>query len=40
MMPLTSGALYQKVLRVHYTSLEWNSAHIPSPQLPDPEDYG
>ena len=39
-MPPTSGTLYQKVLRAHYTSLQWKSAHIPSPQLPDPEDYG
>ena len=39
-MPPISGKLYQKVLRVHYTSLEWNSPHIPSPQLPHPEDYG
>ena len=36
----TSGTLHQKVLRAHYTSLQWNSAHIPSPQFPDPEDYG
>ena len=39
-MPPISGKLYQKVLRVHYTPLEWNSPHIPSPQLPHPEDYG
>ena len=39
-IPPTSGTLYQKVLRTHYTSLQWKSAHIPSPQLPDPEDYG
>ena len=39
-MPPASGTLYQKVLRAHYTSLQWNSAHIPSPQFSDPEDYG
>ena len=37
--PPNSGTLYQTVLRVHYTSLQWKSAHSPSPQLPDPEDY-
>ena len=36
----TSGTLHQKVLRGHYTSLQWKSTHIPCPQLPDPEDYG
>ena len=37
--PPNSGTLYQTVLRAHYTSLQWKPAHIPSPQLPDPEDY-
>ena len=40
MPPASAGTLYQKVLRAHYTSLQWNSAHIPSPQFSDPEDYG
>ena len=39
-MSPTSGTLYQKLLRAHYTSLQWKSAHIPSLQLPDPKDHG
>ena len=39
-MPPTSGTRYQKILRTHYTSLQWKSAHVLSPELPDPEDYG
>ena len=30
----------QKVLRAHYISLVWKSAHISSPVLPNPSDYG
>ena len=39
-MSPNSGTLYQKLLRAHYTSLQWKSDHIPSPQLPDPKDHG
>ena len=28
------------VLRAHYTCLQWKSSHIPSPQLPNPNDFG
>ena len=33
-------ALDQRVLRAHYTALTWKSAHISSPILPDPKEYG
>ena len=39
-MPPRHGALHEMVLRAHYTALQWKSAHIPSPLLPDPEPYG
>ena len=26
-------------LRVHYTCLQWKSSHLPSPQLPNPNDF-
>ena len=39
-MPPTYGALHEKFLRAHYTALQWKSAHIPPPRLPNPEEYG
>ena len=34
-MPHIYGALHEKVLRAHYTALQWKSEQIPSPLLPD-----
>ena len=39
-LPPTREAFCQKVFRAHYTALQWKSSHLPSPSLPDPEDYG
>ena len=39
-MPPTYGALHEKILRSHFTALQWKSAHLPEPSLPDPEEYG
>ena len=38
--PPTLAAVNEKVSRAHYITLEWKSAHINSPSLPDPNDYG
>ena len=32
--------LDQKNLRSHYTTLTWKSAHISTPVLSDPQEYG
>ena len=37
-LPPTLAAL--KVSRAHYITLQWKSAHINAPSLPDPNDYG
>ena len=39
-LPTTKMAFDQRVLQAHYTALTWKSAHIPSPILPDPQEYG
>ena len=39
-LPPRKIALDQNVLRKHYTALTWKSAHISSPILPDPQEYG
>ena len=39
-LPPTWEAYRQKVFCAHYTALQWKSSHLPSPALPDPEDYG
>ena len=39
-MPPTYGALPEKILRIHFTALQWKLAHLPEPSLPDPEEYG
>jgi len=39
-LPPTLAALREKVLRAHFITLQWKSSHIPSPILPDPNDYG
>ena len=39
-LPPTKKAFEQMVLRAHYSSLQWKSSHIPSPQLPNPNDFG
>ena len=39
-MPPTYRALHEKVLRAHYTALQWKTAHIHSLLLPDPGPYG
>lgn len=38
-LPPTKMVLDQNVLRAHYTALSWKSAHIPSPILPDRQEY-
>ena len=38
-LPPTKKAFEQMVLRAHYTCLQWKSSHIPSPQLPNPNDF-
>ena len=32
----TYGALREKILRTHFTALQWMSAHLLEPSLPDP----
>ena len=39
-LPPTLEALKEKFFRVHYITLQWKSSHIPSPILPDPNNYG
>ena len=39
-LPPTKSTLCEKILRLHYTSLVWKSAHLPSPVLPDPKGFG
>ena len=39
-LPPTKSTLREKILRSHYTSLVWKSAHLPSPVLPDPKEFG
>ena len=39
-MPPTYGALHEKILRSHFTALQWKSAHLPEPSLRDPEEDG
>ena len=39
-LPPTLAALKEKVSRAHYITLQWKSALINSPSLPDPNDYG
>ena len=39
-LPPTREAFRQKVLRAHYTTLQWKFSHISSPVLPDPENFG
>ena len=39
-LPPTPDAFRQKVLRSHYTTLQWKSSHISAPTLPDPVDFG
>ena len=39
-LPPTKSTLREKILRSHYTSLIWKSAHLPSPVLPDPKEFG
>ena len=39
-LPPTKKAFEQMVLRAQYTCLQWKSSHIPSPQLPNPNDCG
>ena len=36
----TKSTLRKKILRSDYTSLVWKSAHLPSPVLPDPKEFG
>ena len=33
------GALHEQVLPAHHTAMQWETAHIQSPLLPDPEQY-
>ena len=37
--PPTLAALKEKISRAYYIILQWNSAHINLPSLPDPNDY-
>ena len=39
-LPPTRKAFEQKILRAHFTALQWKSSHISSPLLPDPNDFG
>ena len=39
-LPPIKKAFEQMVLRANYTCLQWKSSHIPSPQLPNPNDFG
>ena len=39
-LPPTKSTLREKILRPHYTSLVWKSAHLPSPVLPHPKEFG
>ena len=39
-LPSTLGILKKKVSRAHYITLLWKSAHINSPSLPYPNNYG
>lgn len=39
-LPPTRKAFEQKILRAHYTALQWKSSHISNPSLPDPNLFG
>ena len=39
-LPPTKSTLREKILRSHYTSLVWKSAHLPSAVLPDRKEFG
>ena len=39
-LPPTKSTLREKIFRWHYTSLIWKSAHLPSPVLLDPKQFG
>ena len=39
-LPPISEAFLQKVIRAHYTAIQWKSPYLPSPSLPGPGEYG
>ena len=39
-LPPTREAFRQKVFRSHYTALQWKLSHLPTQNLPDPNEYG
>ena len=39
-LPPTHKAFRQILIRAHLTALQWNSSHLPSPELTDPNEYG
>ena len=38
-LPPTHKAFRQMLMRAHFTALQWKSSHLPSPELPDPNEY-
>ena len=36
----TYKAFRQIMMRAHFIALQWKSSHLPSPELPDPNEYG
>ena len=36
----THKVFRQMLMRAHFTALQWKSSHLPSPKLPDPNEYG
>ena len=39
-LPPTEAAFKQMILRSHFTAMQWKSSHLPTPILPDPNEYG
>ena len=39
-LPTTHKVFRQMLMRAHFTALQWKSSHLPSPKLPDPNEYG
>ena len=39
-LPPTHKAFRQMLMLAHFTALQWKSSHLPSTELPDPNEYG
>ena len=39
-LPPTHKAFRQMLMHPHFTAFQWKSSHLPSPELPAPNEYG